>query len=324
MRRRNVLFVALAMGYGVACASVLGIDDLPGLPPNREAAAYDVGTIMQQEGSVPDDDHRVDAACALDMDFGPSTPVPGLDQAGNDGWPWLTPDEKTIVFASKRLADPDYHLYSASRTDRKTPFSNVIRVDGLGTSYRDLEPVLTPDQLRLIFVRSSNGTRASYDLHQALRVDASGPFQPAAPLNVTAAGAYDAFPFLTADGKELWFASERGDAGAEIYRSSVGATFGPPQLVPELNSPEEDSAPILSADGKVVFFSSSRPAAGVQGATDIWTAKRDDPGGTFGPATLVPGLNTTFEDWPAWLSPDGCRLYLTSDRVIYVAERPAL
>jgi hypothetical protein len=50
--------------------------------------------------------------------------------------------------------------------------------------------------------------------------------------------------------------------------------------------------------------------------------RRDDPAGTFSGITPVIELNTADEDWPGAISRDGCRLYYTSKRNIYVAERP--
>lgn len=54
-------------------------------------------------------------------------------------------------------------------------------------------------------------------------------------------------------------------------------------------------------------------------------ATRATPGGTFGPATLVPNVNTSADDGPSWISPDGCRLYISGNvrgnNDIYVATR---
>ena len=60
---------------------------------------------------------------------------------------------------------------------------------------------------------------------------------------------------------------------------------------------------------------------------DIWQTQRASINGAWGPPTEVKGVNSTKNDVATWLSPDGCRLYLISDRGastnidIYVAER---
>src|SRR4029078_1354284 len=65
----------------------------------------------------------------------------------------------------------------------------------------------------------------------------------------------DAHPFLSHDGLELWFASDRDEGRWQIYvarRASVGAAFGAPALI-DLG-PYHSRTPSLSADGRTLFF----------------------------------------------------------------------
>jgi hypothetical protein len=60
---------------------------------------------------------------------------------------------------------------------------------------------------------------------------------------------------------------------------------------------------------------------------DVWTATRKNRADAFDPPTRVVELSSKYLDGPTWLSPDGCRLYLLSDRAsegvyrIYVSAR---
>jgi hypothetical protein len=70
------------------------------------------------------------------------------------------------------------------------------------------------------------------------------------------------------------------------------------------------------------------PTKAVRCTQDIWIARRASVNDPFGAPANVSELNTANNDQPGWLSPDGCRLYLYSDRTggvggtdLYIAER---
>ena len=58
---------------------------------------------------------------------------------------------------------------------------------------------------------------------------------------------------------------------------------------------------------------------------DIWLARRASVDQPFSGAAPVSELNSSAADTPNWISPDNCRLYMSSGRddpsVLYVATR---
>src|SRR5207249_823543 len=74
-----------------------------------------------------------------------------------------------------------------------------------------------------------------------------------------------------------------------------------------------DSAPVTSVDGLTLFFASDR-AVGPGGGADVWVATRAALGAPFDTPRLAPELSSPAVDIPGWISPDGCRMYLSSDR----------
>lgn len=89
-----------------------------------------------------------------------------------------------------------------------------------------------------------------------------------------------------------------------------------------------DSAgnPLVSGDGLTIYFRSSRP--GGAGDSDIWRATRRDVTENFGDIVNVSELNLDDFEFADWISPDECRLYMTSRRPggtsgwdMWVAER---
>jgi Tol biopolymer transport system component len=132
-------------------------------------------------------------------------------------------------------------------------------------------------------------------------------------------------PYVLPDGSELYFSSSKG-GDFDIYRSVRGVSeFGTPTPVSELNvAGASDGDPLVAVDDLTIYFSSSR--AGGLGLMDIWMARRTDKALPFGAPVNLTEVNSTGVDAPTWLSPDGCRLYLSSDRGdagydIYVATR---
>lgn len=102
-----------------------------------------------------------------------------------------------------------------------------------------------------------------------------------------------------------------------------------PVGVAELNTTASELAPVLSEDELRIYFASDRPAVGTRGRLDVWTASRATRDDAWSDIKLVEELNTTDTEVPTWLSPDGCRLLVMSDRRsgpesndVYLATKP--
>lgn len=129
------------------------------------------------------------------------------------------------------------------------------------------------------------------------------------PIEFSDARYADSDPWLTPDGRTLFFISDRPAAGREEGRSdydiwrSVRTNQGwsnPEHLGPQVNSRGQELGPELH-DG-VLYFSSAR-RTGV-GGLDIYRAAAIGLG--FEPATLLPGpFNTASSDSDFTLSRDG-------------------
>ena len=90
-----------------------------------------------------------------------------------------------------------------------------------------------------------------------------------------------------------------------------------------------DASPVVSRDGLSLYFSSSRPAPVGLGATNIWVATRTSRGVPFNSPVIVANVNSPAEEYPGFISGDGCRLYMSSTRAggrggqdLYVASKP--
>jgi hypothetical protein len=174
----------------------------------------------------------------------------------------------------------------------------LIPLSSLNTEAEEAHPTLTGDQLTICFHSTRDGGLGS-DIWCAHRFSAEEAFEAPAPqVNVNSSN-IDWMPALSRDGTELFFSSDRpgGSGKFDLYRavwSDSAGTFGTPELVHELNTPEWESGPSLSPDGKSLFFESNRD--GGLGHADIYVATRAGPGQPFGPALTVAGVNTPFGD----------------------------
>jgi len=145
----------------------------------------------------------------------------------------------------------------------------------------------------------------------------SGPptFTPPAPVIELADPDKQGNPWLSADGLTLYFDSGTGDT--ELFRASRPARdqpFGPRVAIPELTTPVEDTGLVLTADGLRGVISSSR--AGGAGF-DLWQVDRADPAALFGTPTRAPyaAINTGNNQYDAYLTPDGLRVYYAENTV---------
>ena len=152
------------------------------------------------------------------------------------------------------------------------------------------------------------------------RADVSLPFDAPTPLAALAGGDHDVAPYLV--GTELWFSRKSSSTTFDIFHVSLAGAGATPVPETQLNAVNtDDGNPVVSADGLTVFF--------VRGGVGLMEARR---------ATLqtpfcirdVPELNAVDAGGgtPSWLSPDGCRPYLTSNSIspgygIRVASRCA-
>ncbi|HYC05066.1 MAG TPA: hypothetical protein VED40_17365 [Azospirillaceae bacterium] len=138
----------------------------------------------------------------------------------------------------------------------------------------------------------------------------------------------DSDPWLTPDGKTLYFISDRPPPGQpdkrdlDIWRATrQGESWGAPEhLGDAVNSPGEELGPELQ--GGVLYFNSSR--AGGPGQLDFYAAKMT--GGGFEPARVLPApLNSPQAEGDFTLTRDGTTALFWSTRggkgEIYAARR---
>lgn len=250
-------------------------------------------------------------------------PVDSINDPLDTSGARLTPDELTVYFSSTRAASPD--LYVATRASTTASFGSPRRLDKLSSvTLTEDYPSISADGRTFFFSQAELTGTGSYGVFFAT-VDAAGAFS--APSKLVEGAARDFAPFVASNG-DVYFASDaRTGFSFDIYRlarkASAAFEFEPRELLATVSSEQSDSAPVLSVDGLTMYLASTRTGSLDQ---DIWVARRPTQSAEFGAAERVGGLSSDNEDVPTWLSPDNCRLYLTSKRgggarKVYLATR---
>src|SRR5688500_10408825 len=101
------------------------------------------------------------------------------------------------------------------------------------------------------------------------------------------------------------------ERGATIDASDSGGpdaapcftAFGNPTPLGAINTAADEYGAGITGDALELVFYGMRP--GGVGGGDVWTARRASIADPFGPVTLVPNINTTFDEGGASLSSDG-------------------
>lgn len=142
--------------------------------------------------------------------FGEPRSLPGINTTAPDHLPWLSRDELTLLFVSSRtggLGQSD--IWLATRPTRAASFIDARPLDGINTAQDEGRAVMSRDGLTLFFTSSREGGQGAHDIWMATRADSSTSFGPARNVSVLNSPARDLDPFLSANERELWFASDR-------------------------------------------------------------------------------------------------------------------
>lgn len=189
-------------------------------------------------------------------------------------------------------------------------------------------PFIAPDGKTFFMASNRKGTLGGLDIWVSTRSSVDEPWSEpqnvGAPVNSTS---NDFCPTMSRDGHTLYFVSNRpgGCGGGDIYvarRRDDGGFETPENLGCDVNSAADEAGPFPMEEpgrGRVLYFSSTRPggfsqeaAGALKGDSDLYSSEWH--GGAFGPAALVPGVNTGAEEGQPNLRRDALELFFYSNR----------
>jgi hypothetical protein len=246
-------------------------------------------------------------SCQWDAPFGPARKMPApfnsssvFGMPTNDSF-WLSDDGLSAYFSARSNdAGSDYDIFSAQRASSLSEFSLPQPLELSSSTVRERQLSLSADELRLAY-QDGEGILLS------VRASKLDDFEPGvalpAPVNLQIAQVTSGEPFLTRDGKQLYFTSNRL-LGNDLYvvRLAGQTPIGEATPLAELNTSEYEGAPLLTTDALTIYYQSGVKAR-------VWVAHRPDPSSPFENAHAVSELQTELEEWPEAVSADGCHIY---------------
>lgn len=174
----------------------------------------------QRFGGAGDRDLYVATRAGTAVQFNAVSALATINSSRRDDRPWVSPDELTIYFSSQRASVTD-DVWRATRSARSDAFGAAVAVTELNSSGNDAGIFLTPDGLVALFASDRSGGLGGVDIYRSVRADISSPFSTPKLVSEVSSTADDIDPQLTADGQELFFASNRNSTNYRIWRSAV-------------------------------------------------------------------------------------------------------
>ena len=229
-----------------------------------------------------------------------------------------------LYFTSSRGKDK---LYEATGT----PFTDIFKVASRGANV-DLATVaplpaginsesindgcitFSPDGKTMVFSKCNSGKKkGGSDCDLYLSRYRNNAWTEPVMVNINQPEFWESTPAFSADGRTLYFASNRkgGYGGTDIYSAQMdtrGRFSRVKNLGPDINTPGNESFPYVADDGKLYFSSDEHPG---YGGLDLFVVKRSN--GRTIVENLGQPMNSVGDDFGIFLfRPD--RGFLTSNR----------
>ena len=186
-----------------------------------------------------------------------------------------------------------------------------VKLTTVSTASDEWGPTVRSDLLEMYFASDRAGGTFN-DIYVSTRPTASSPWgAPAIVPQLSTAGA-ELQPSLSRDGLTIYVTRFTG-ASFDIYkatRASLTTAWGTPAVSSELNSTADDAPMNMSTSGLAMVVTSNRPGSA---GYDVYLATRGSTIQTFGAPVAITSVNTTNNEYDAWLSDDALTIYYCSD-----------
>ncbi len=244
--------------------------------------------------------------------------------------PTFSPDGQRLVFA-RRLEGGRFTLHESRRVGSGWSAPAAVPFSG---EWDDQAPAFSPDGTRLFFQSRRPLDPAAPRPEDAPRdddlwvVDVAGdgwgtprPVEPPVRRSPPPDGGEpfegrEMGPSLDRGGTLYYWSHRPGDSqgASDLYRAPATADgwAEPRSLGPPVDTAHYETHPWIAPDGSFLLFSCDGCPDAV-GASDVYVSRRSGSGWSA-PVNLGPGVNSEAYDFGATLSPDGRRLYVSSNR----------
>jgi outer membrane protein OmpA-like peptidoglycan-associated protein len=253
----------------------------------------------------------------------PERLAPPLNQFRDQYFPVLTADNRFLVFTVRRNPEKqgqeneDLLISAVDASGNFGPPQSISSV--INSRENEGAATISGDGKTLVFTSCGRaGGLGNCDLYISHRRGN----QWTAPRNLGVlvnSKAWDSQPSLSADGRTLYFSSNRGGGagGYDIYVTTIGTdgTWGAARNVgAPINTTRDDLAPFIHASGTTLYYSTNGRVG--LGSSDIFRSFLGEKGQWGEPLNVGYPLNTFANEASLFISSDNKRAYYTR------SERP--
>lgn len=199
--------------------------------------------------------------------------VAELSSIARDTDPEVSPDGLVMLLSSTRFGTlGEQDVWLSTRSTRGDQWSEPVQINVLNSARIDAAVANAGNMERIILSSNRPGGTGEFDLYESTKREET--WSSPVPIERLLTTFNETNPFLTPDGLELYFDSNRpGDAGDDdlwlASRESLDGQLGEPEPLRELNTQAREMDPWVSPDRRVIVFSSDR-----NGSLDFYIARR--------------------------------------------------
>ncbi len=258
--------------------------------------------------------------------FNPS-PVPGISTERDEYLAIITPDNTMALFIRRvpmnqmdRVWQSQgvVELFSSSNRQSNGQFEKGGALPApFNKNPNEGGPTMTIDNKHLYYTISKEGTSGmNTDIYTTDYGDGQWTEIRSLGDKVNDPIWWDSQPSISADGRHLYFASNRpgGQGGIDIYvthKQPDGSWSIPVNLGPKINSAGDEKSPFIHSDSQTLYFSSNgHPSVG---GYDIFYARADEKGNWKTPVNIGIPINTEGDDIGFFVSTDGATGFFCSN-----------
>lgn len=238
----------------------------------------------------------------------------GINSMLSEYFPTLTADEQTMFFTCMDNRSQEDFLISTYENGKWTDAINMG--PPINTPENEGASTTSADGQYLFFTMCQNPKNlGSCDLWLTYVKGDRWQIPIHMPDNVNSKYK-ETQPSLSADGKTLYFASNRpgGQGDMDIWKTTFEKNMwtNPVNLGPTINTPFDDECPFIHQDGVSLYFASDGWPG--MGGRDLFMAKQNDTGGWKVPMNLGYPVNTVGNEEGLIINRSGTMGYFSSDK----------
>lgn len=262
--------------------------------------------------------------------FKPVNLGPEINTTDDEYLPVATADESMLIFTRKINNNEDF--YKSVKKAGKWQAAQYLSRQINTSDYNEGAQSISQDGRYLFFTgcnRPDGLGRCDIYISQKKGEDWSKPFDLSPPIN---SGAWESQPSISADGKTLYFVSNRkgGYGGYDIWRSTLTSKgwSEPQNLGPNINTSFDEQSPFIHPDDSTLYFASNGWPG--MGNKDLFISRLSPNGVWSKPENLGYPINSGGDENGLTITATGGYAYFASNNLnngrgdfdIYMFELP--